>query len=266
MEIDNKTVWITGASSGIGLELCRQLAAKGARIVLSARRKDTLVEIAKSLPGGLTRHWVVPLDLAVADDTLVTFVQGQLAEIGPVHILINNGGISQRSLFIDTDLSVYRKLMEVNYMGSVAMTKALLPSMLSRQNGMIVSISSVAGKVGTKLRSGYSGAKFAVVGFMDCLRAETAEHGVHCLTICPGSIQTNIAINALNASGDAQNKNDDSIINGMAVEECVRDIIKAMINERDEVVIGKGFSGLAPTIKRFFPGLFNRISAKTEYR
>ncbi|MFQ3201790.1 MAG: dehydrogenase/reductase SDR family protein 7B, partial [Zhongshania sp.] len=111
MDIENKTIWITGASSGIGLELCRQLAGKGARIVLSARRRDALIEIAESLPGGMERHWVVPLDLADADK-LVDAVQSQLPEIGAVHVLINNAGISQRSLFIDTDLAVYRQLME----------------------------------------------------------------------------------------------------------------------------------------------------------
>jgi short-subunit dehydrogenase len=122
----------------------------------------------------------------------------------------------------------------------------------------------VAGKIGSKLRTGYSGSKYAVVGFMDCLRAELAEHNVACLTVCPGSIQTNIAINALNAEGEAQQKNDDSIINGMPVELCVEQIIKAM--SKDEVVIGRGISGMAPTIKRFFPRLYTKLAAKMEYR
>ena len=265
MKIDNKTIWVTGASSGIGMELCRQLAQHGARLVLSARREDALNTLVDSLPGGRNRHWVVPLDLADADNLLGT-VERELAKIGPVHILINNGGISQRSLFIDTDLAVYRQLMEVNYLGSVAMTKALLPSMLERRDGMIVSISSVAGKIGSKLRTGYSGSKYAVVGFMDCLRAETAQHGIKCLTVCPGSIKTNIAINALDGSGAPQNKNDESIINGMPVETCAHAIIKAIIKDRDEIIVGKGISALAPTIKRFFPGLFNRLSARMEYR
>lgn len=156
--------------------------------------------------------------------------------------------------------------MEVNYLGTVAMTMALLPQMITQREGMVVSISSVAGKIGSKLRTGYSGSKYAVVGFMDCLRAETAHQGIQCLTVCPGSIQTNIAVNALNGSGEAQNKNDDSIINGMPVDKCAQDIIKAMLKNRDEIVVGKGISALAPTIKRFFPRLFNRISAKMEYR
>jgi short-subunit dehydrogenase len=101
---------------------------------------------------------------------------------------------------------------------------------------------------------------------MDCLRAELAEHNVACLTVCPGSIQTNIAINALNAEGEAQQKNDDSIINGMPVEQCVEQIIKAMSKGKDEVVIGRGISGMAPTIKRFFPSLYTKLAAKMEYR
>jgi short-subunit dehydrogenase len=146
------------------------------------------------------------------------------------------------------------------------MTKALLPAMIERQQGMVVSISSVAGKIGSKLRTGYSGSKYAVVGFMDCLRAETAHQGIQCLTVCPGSIKANIAVNALNGSGQAQNKDDESIINVMPVEKCVQDIISAIIKGRDEIIVGKGISALAPTIKRFFPSLFNRISAGMEYR
>ncbi len=265
MKIENKTIWITGASSGIGLELCRQLAAKGARVVLSARRREILENIAAELPGGRERHWVVPLDLADVDK-LIPAVQAVLTDIGPVDILVNNGGISQRAYFLETDLEVYRQLMEVNYLGTVAMTKALLPAMVDRRSGMIVSISSVAGKMGSKLRTGYSGSKFAVVGFMDCLRAETASKGIECLTVCPGSINTNIALNALNGSGQAQQKNDDSIINGMAVEDCVTDIIKAMEKGKDEIVVGRGVSAWGPTIKRFFPAYFNRLSARMEYR
>lgn len=265
MKIENKTVWITGASSGIGLELCQQLAARGARIVLSARRKEVLDQIVSELPGGSQKHKVVALDLGDVDN-IIPAVEQALGDIGHVDILINNGGISQRSFFLDTDLQVYRQLMEINYLGTVAMTKALLPQMVSRGSGMVVSISSVAGKMGSKLRTGYSGSKFAVVGFMDCLRAETAAQGIECLTVCPGSINTNIALNALNGSGQAQQKNDDSIINGMSVEVCVKDIIKAMEKGRDEIVVGKGISAWAPTIKRFFPSFYNRLSAKMEYR
>ena len=228
-------------------------------------RADVLEEIRAELPGGKDRHWIAPLDLADAD-ALLDKAQSLLAKVGGIDILINNGGISQRSMFLETDFSVYRRIMEVNYFGTVALTKAVLPGMVQRKSGCVVSISSVAGKVGSKLRTGYSGSKYAVVGFMGCLRAETHQYGIHCLTVFPGFIKTNIAVNALDATGNPQQRNDEVIENGMSVEECCEKIIKAIEKHKDEVIIGKGFSALAPTIKRFFPKLFNYISARKEYR
>ena len=168
-------------------------------------------------------------------------------------------------MFLETDFSVYRRLMEVNYIGTVALTKVVLPGMVQRKSGSVVSISSVAGKIGSKLRTGYSGSKYAVVGFMDCLRSETRQYGIHCLTVCPGFIKTNIAVNALNAEGKPQQRRHDSIENGMNVEACCNKIIKAIEQRKDEVIVGKGISALAPTIKRFFPTLFNYLSARREY-
>jgi len=261
MNFKDKIVWITGASSGIGKELTKQLAERGAKIVLSSRRADVLEKIRDELPGGKERHWIAPLDLADAD-ALVDKAMSRLAEIGTIDILINNGGISQRSMFLETDFSVFRRIMEVNYFGTVALTKAVLPGMVQRKSGCVVSISSVAGKVGSKLRTGYSGSKYAVIGFMDCLRAETHQYGIHCLTVCPGFIKTNIAVNALDASGNPQQRKDEVIENGMSAKECCEEIIKAIEKRKDEVIIGKGFSALAPTIKRFFPKLFNYLSAR----
>ena len=265
MNFTDKVAWITGASSGIGLELSKQLAQRGARIVLSSRRRDILEKVRDQLPGGKDRHWLAPLDLA---DTDALFAQAPslLAEFGRVDILVNNGGISQRSFFLETDFSVYRRLMEVNYLGTVALTKIVLPGMVERRSGSVVSISSVAGKVGSKLRSGYSGSKYAVVGFMDCLRAETDQYGIHCLTVCPGFIKTNIDVNSLNANGEPQQHRDDAIENGMPVDICCKKIIKAIEQRQDEIIIGQGISALAPTIKRFFPKFFNHLSARKEYR
>ena len=265
MTFTDKIVWITGASSGIGEELTKQLAERGARIILSARRADVLEKIRDTLPGGKNRHWIAPLDLA-ATDALFDQAPALMTEFGRVDILINNGGISQKSLFLETDFSVYRRLMEVNYLGTVALTKIVLPGMVKQRSGVVVSISSVAGKIGSKLRTGYSGSKYAVVGFMDCLRAETKQYGIHCLTVCPGFIKTDIDVNSLNAEGKPQQHRDNATENGMAVEVCCNRIIKAIEQRQDEVVIGQGISALAPTIKRFFPKFFNRLSARKEYR
>ncbi len=261
VNLENKVVWITGASSGIGKELAKQCADLGARVVLSARRAEVLEAVRSELTGGKNKHWVVPLDLEDADK-LMESATAALADIGSVDILVNNGGISQRGMFLETDFDVYKRLMNVNYLGTVALTKVILPSMVARRQGSVVSISSVAGKVGSKLRTGYSGSKFAVVGMMDCLRAEVSEYGIQCLTVCPGFIQTDIAVNALSADGSANAVNESNIEQGLTAQECCQQILRAIEQNKDEVVIGKGLSGLAPTIKRFFPGLFNTLAAK----
>ena len=263
MNFNNKTVWITGASSGIGKELAIQFAQLGARVILSARNVAKLEQLSNELAG--TEHKVIPLDLSQPEQVL-EYVTEHIDTLGKVDILINNGGVSQRSLFLENDFAVYRQLMEVNYFGLIALTKAVLPSMVAQGSGSVVSISSVAGKVGSKFRTGYSGSKYAVVGFMDCLRAEVADKNIHCLTICPGSIKTAIAHNSLDEHGIAQNKAEDSIENGMNVTLAVKQMINAIAKRKDEVVIGEGLSGWAPTIKRFFPSLFNRLTAKTNYR
>lgn len=263
MNFNNKTVWITGASSGIGKELAIQFAHLGARVILSARNVAKLEQLCSELNG--SQHKVIPLDLAQPEQVL-EYVTQHINDIGKVDILINNSGVSQRSLFLENDFAVYRQLMEVNYFGLIALTKAVLPSMVAQGSGSVVSISSVAGKVGSKFRTGYSGSKYAVVGFMDCLRAEVADKNIHCLTVCPGSIKTAIAHNSLNEHGVAQNQAEHSIENGMDVTVAVKQMISAIGKGKDEVVIGEGLSGWAPTINRFFPGLFNRLTARTNYR
>ncbi len=255
---NQKTVWITGATSGIGLELARQLAGKGATLILSARRETELNNIAAELPG---KHHVVVLDLAQPEQ-VQQIAAKILPSLPPVDVLVNNGGISQRSYFLDTDLDVYRQLNNVNYLSVVALSKVVVPQMVSRGSGSVVVISSVAGIVGPPLRTGYAGSKFAVRGFMDALRAETAAAGLHCLTVCPGFIQTSIADNALAGDGARHGEKDPDIEKGMAVEDCCAQIIKAIERGKDEVVIGKGISGMAPTIKRLAPGLMNKIMAK----
>ncbi|MBQ4833180.1 SDR family oxidoreductase [Pseudoalteromonas sp. MMG010] len=263
MDLNNKTVWITGASSGIGRALALECAEHGASVILSARNTEKLTALKNTLPGD--GHLVITIDLSkpehVYDD-----ITKLMPTLPPIDILINNGGVSQRSLFLENDFKVYRQLMEVNYFGLVALTKAVLPSMVARKHGSVVAISSVAGKVGSKFRTGYSGSKYAVVGFMDCLRAEVAQYNINCLTICPGSIKTNIAHNSLNNQGVAQNKAEDSIENGMDVSLAAKKMVKAIQANKQEIVIGKGLSKWSVTIKRFFPTLFNYLTAKVEYR
>ena len=264
MDFSDRVIWITGASSGIGEALAVELAKRGARLILSSRRREALESVRERLTNPKS-HWIVPLDLGVPE-SLQAVVDATLPEVGRVDILINNGGVSQRSLARETELSVDRRLIEVNYLGTVAMTKAVLPAMLKRQSGWIVAVSSVAGKVGSQMRSGYSGSKHAVVGFMDCLRAELWSSGIRVLVACPGWVKTNISLNALNAKGERDNIMDESIAGGISAEVCALAIIRALEKGRDEVIIGKGLSRLAPTVKRFLPGLLNQINRRNAFR
>ncbi|MGM0524721.1 MAG: SDR family oxidoreductase [Pseudomonadota bacterium] len=259
--IKDKTIWLTGASSGIGLALAQQLADRGAQLILTSRRPAQLEELRQSLANPES-HQVLALDLSNPEQAKAD-AENALAE-QTIDVLINNAGISQRSKALETDLAVYRKLMEIDYFGVVALNQVALPQMVKRQQGHIVTVASVAGKVGSKLRSGYSGAKFAVLGYMDCLRAEMAEHNVQVTSILPGFVNTQIAINALQADGNQQGHNDPEIESGISASDCAKGIINAIEGNKAEAIIGKGLSALAPTLKRFFPALVRRISAKRE--
>jgi len=264
MELKNKIVWITGASSGIGEGLAHALAAQGAILILSARSEHKLQQLKQKLPNS-EQHSVVVLDLAQPDH-IANIVSETLSKLKRIDILINNAGLSHRSRASETLLDVHRQVMEVNYFGTIAITQAVLPSMLTAKQGMIVTIASVAGKVGGKGMSGYSGSKHAVIGYMDCLRAEESTQGIKVLTVCPGFVQTNISINSLIENGQTLGKMSNAIRTGISVPECATKIITAIKNEKEEVVIGKGISYWAPTIKRFFPSLLRKLVAKNNYR
>ena len=256
-QIQGRTIWLTGASSGIGLALAEALAQEGASLILTARSGQQLQQLAERLPG---EHHVEVMDLMHPE--LAGERAEQIARQYTIDMLINNAGVSQRSLTLDTELSVYRRLMDINYFSVVALTKAVLPAMVERGEGHIVTVSSVAGKVGTKLRSGYAGSKFGVIGFMDCLRAEMAEQGVRCTTICPGFVNTQIAHNSLVGDGKTLNQPDPDNAGGISAEQCAQHIVSAIKKNKDEVIVADGLSRLAPALQRFLPGLVRRMVAK----
>lgn len=254
---ENKVVWITGASSGIGAALAEAFAAEGAKLVLSARRRDELEKIAAKCGGDV---FVLPLDLSKAD-TLEGLTQQVLARFGAVDVMVHNGGISQRSLVKDTVMDVHRKLMEVNYFGTVGLTRAVLPSMLEKKSGRFVVISSVMGKIGTPLRSSYAASKHALHGFFDCLRAEVSDSGVGVTMICPGYIQTEVSKNALTADGSPTNKTGDDIASGFPADATARQIVDAVAAKQSEVYVGAlGKERLALLLKRFLPGVLENLA------
>ncbi|MTI21517.1 SDR family oxidoreductase [Fulvivirga sp. RKSG066] len=259
----NKVVWITGASSGIGEALAIELSRQGAKLIISARRKEELDRV-KNLCKTPAEVATLPLDLTFTD-TMHLAVETALLAFGHVDILINNGGVSQRSLAKDTKLEVDKKLMEVNYFGTIALTKALLPHFLERKAGQIAVVSSLVGKFGTPYRSGYAASKHALHGFFDALRAELWKDNITVTILCPGFIKTNVSVNALTESGEKLNQMDDAQANGMSAAKCAKKMAKAIRRQKNEVYIG-GKEIYGVYLKRFFPGLFARVVRKAQVR
>jgi len=254
---NNKVVWITGASSGIGKALAEQFAKEGSRLILSSRRVAELQKVKQSCGAKPADVLVLPLDLANHEE-MEEKAQTALNHFGQIDALINNGGISQRSLIIDTDFEVYQKLVDIDYLGTVALTKALLPTFVKQESGHYAVVTSLMGKFASPLRSGYCGAKHALHGFFDALRMEHEKDNIKVTIICPGFIQTNISVNALVADGSAQQKMDEATGAGMPAEVCAAKIVRAMKREKFEVLVG-GKETLAVYVKRFFPRLLHRI-------
>lgn len=252
-----KVVWITGASSGIGEALAYELARRGAKLILSARRTEQLeaVRARCERPGD---HLVLPLDLADAAK-LPEAAKQVLDRFGAIDILVNNSGISQRSMANETSLDVDRRVMEVNYMGTVALTKAVLPSMLERGRGHIVVVSSLAGKVGTPLRSAYCASKHALQGFFDCLRAEVHDRGLRVTIVCPGFVKTDITVNALKGDGSSFAQMGDAQAKAMTADEFARKCASELEREGAEIMIGGGFEVTAVKLSRFLPGLYRYL-------
>lgn len=262
MEREDKVVWITGASSGIGAALAVAYARRGARLVLSSRRREALEEVVRHNGLSPDRIALVPLDLGEPETLAAKAVTG-LAAFGRVDVLINNGGVSQRSLARETRLEVDRRLMTVNYLGTVGLTKAVLPAMIERGYGRIVTVTSVVGKFGTPYRSSYAASKHALHGFFDSLRAELRGTGVGVTVLCPGFVRTDVSLNALTGDGTPQGTMDDAQAAGMSPERCAERMITAIEAGRREVLIG-GREILAVHLNRLLPGLFARVIARAK--
>ncbi len=264
--LSGQVIWITGASSGIGEALTYNLAHQGARLILSARRKDELERVKGNCPTFAQANIrVLPLDLAESS-TLGLTAQAAVQIFGHVDILVNNGGISQRSMAKDTVLDVDRKLMEVDYFGTVALSKALIPHFIERKQGHFVVISSVMGMIGAPNRSGYSAAKHALHGFFDSLRAEMWKESKNIIVtiICPGWISTNLAKHALTGSGAELNDEDRRNSRGMTPEALATKIVSAIRSKKEEVYIGGLMEITSIYLKRFVPGIFSKLVRKVK--
>jgi short-subunit dehydrogenase len=259
----DKVIWITGASSGIGEALTYQLNKMGSRLILSARREEVLNQVKNNCQ--FPDHAIIlPLDLTDFD-SLDAVTKKAISIYGKIDILINNGGLSQRSLIIDTKFEVYQQMIDVNYLGTIRLTKNLLPYFISQKSGHFVTITSLMGKFSSPYRSGYCGAKHALHGFFDALRMEHEKENIRVSLVCPGFIRTNVAKNALTGDGSALQKEDDATANGMTVDLCAKAIISAIEKKKFEVYIG-GKEKYAVYLKRFFPTLLHKLVLKSKVR
>jgi short-subunit dehydrogenase len=229
MDFAGKRIWITGASSGIGAGMARAFGAAGATVILSGRNREALAAVAADVPDPVilpfeaTDHAVLP---AVVDHA------------GAVDMLINNAGISQRGLFEDTVMDVYRTIMEVDFFAPVQLTKLVLPQMLARGNGHLAVVASVAGKVGSPQRTGYCAAKHAVMGFFDALRTEVGGRGIGVTTIVPGFVRTEIGARALTADGSQKGHGEDDVDAGISPDEAAAIILDGFRRGLREIAVG----------------------------
>ncbi|WP_449435512.1 SDR family oxidoreductase [Pedobacter steynii] len=248
--MNNKVIWITGASSGIGEALVYEYNKAGAKLIISSRNRDELFRVKANCKNPVNIH-VLSLDL---EDT--ANLNGKAEEAiriyGRIDMLINSGGISQRGLALETDLETEQRLMNVNFWGTAILSKAVLPNMIANGGGNIVCISSLVGKFGTRMRSAYSASKHALHGYFDSLRSEMYDKKINITIVCPGFIKTKVTLNALTANGSPQGTMDSAQENGMSAEECAKQIVQAVKSNKEEVYIGgKEVKGIL--FKKVFP-------------
>lgn len=257
-EFKDSVVWITGASEGIGRALAVAFAEVGASVVASARNADALAELASEREDAIT---ALPLD--VTDGTAITrSAETVLGRFGRVDLLINNAGLTHRALIRETGLDVFRRIMEVNFFGALALTQAVLPSMLERGSGHIALMGSPAGKYATPLRSGYCAAKYAAHGFFESLRSEVAGDGIGVTVIIPGPIRTNVTLNAITGDGGTFGKMEDGIANGISPEDCAKAVLAGLAAGEDEIYV------VTPEVDRMLalrrddpPAYFERVKS-----
>jgi short-subunit dehydrogenase len=257
MSLKGKIVIITGASSGIGKAMAEEFARRGANLVLGARQYVALCELAQSLEKQYNIHAVaVQCDVTVEDDCKFLINQA-LVTYKRIDVLINNAGISMRALFNDADISVLKRLMDVNFWGTVYCTKYALPQIVKNQ-GSVVGVSSIAGYKGLPGRTGYSASKFAMNGFLDSLRVENLKTGVHVMTACPGFTASNIRNTALTKDGSEQSESSMDENKMMSAEAVARLIVDG-VEARKRTIIMTFQGKLTVLLSKFFPSLLDKM-------
>lgn len=262
MNFTGKTIWITGASSGIGKAVAIDLSNKNIHLILSARKVKALNEVAAICEENGSTTQVIPFDLA-DEKSIEKAASTALSSGGKIDGLYHFGGITQRAFATETPLFVDRKIFEINYFGTIALTKAVLPSMIKNGGGHIAVTTSIVGKFGFPYRSSYAASKHALHGFFESLRAENVKNNIRVSMILPGRIKTNISVNALDKEGNPYSKMDEGQDVGMSVTKSARIICNKLKREKKEILVG-GFEIIMVHIRRFFPRLYYYLSSRVK--
>jgi short-subunit dehydrogenase len=260
MKLNQKTIWVTGATSGIGEALAIELAKRNNTLILSGRNIEKLKQLKNQLSAGASKVEILPFNLS-EEKEIELAAEKVLNSYTHIDLLINNGGVSQRSLIHETDLEIDRKIMEINYFGNIFLAKKILPRMMEQGGGQIAVTTSIVGKFGFPLRSAYSASKHALYGFYETLRAELYEQHISVNMICPGRIRTNISMHAINKKGQEHGKMDEGQNTGMPADKCAKKIIRGLEKNKREILVG-GKEIIMVHIKRYLPALFFKIARK----
>lgn len=256
-QFKGKIVWITGASAGIGEALAGAAYQQGASLVLSARREEELKRVASENAMSEDRYLLLPMDVSYFSNFPV-LVEQVIQKFGRIDYLFNNAGVSTRALAAETPIEVDQKVMNINYFGSIALTKAVLPYMIKQQAGHIVVTSSVVGYFSTPMRSAYAASKHALHGFYNALREEVYPDKIQVSILCPGYIKTNISVNALTAAGEKFNKMSVKQAAGMDPNDLAIRVLKGIKKNRRSINIG-GSELFGIYLNRYIPRIFGMI-------
>lgn len=258
--MQNKVIIITGASSGIGKALAYEFGRQGAKVVITGRNEATLREVAQDLASQNIQNRAIVADVAIETDCEKVVAEA-LATFGQIDVLINNAGISMRALFAEADVEVIKQVMDINFYGTVYMTKYALASLIATK-GSIVGVSSIAGYRGLPGRTGYSASKFAMQGFLEALRTELLPQKVHVLVACPGFTQSNIRKVALNKDGNAQGESPRDEAAMMTSEQVASYIYKAVKKRKRDLVLTRQ-GKLTVFLNKWFPAFMDKMVFKT---
>lgn len=256
MDYNGKTAWITGASSGIGASLCRDLASRGAHLVLSGRDEARLAEVAADCGETLILPFDVRDEAALADATAKA-----IAWKGGVDLAVANAGVSQRSRALKTDMQVYRDIIDIDLTAQIAFAQGLIGHMVERGSGGLAFLSSIAGKVGVPMRTAYSAVKFGLAGYGDALRGELSQTGVSVHMIYPGSVATDVSRNALTADGTKRGVSDKVIDEGIPAPDAAKTMLDGIAKGEREIIVAQGAELQMGEMRRTPDALFDQVAA-----